>query len=388
MTPTLRIALLLSGFSSDENDWCIPALLNFVRATSQHVDLEVFALRYPHRRDTYRIGNATVHSLGWAQRRGVHSLTLWTNAVSLITQRHRQKPFDVIHALWLDEPGWLGAYVAQRLHRPFTVSLIGGELVNLPMLDYGMQRQFTQRQLIAWTLRRATHVTVGTSYLMNLARAHGIAQPVVAPLGVDAKMFSPTEKIDPQGDEHHRNPVGLRSMMQLINVGSLVPVKGHALLLNALRFVVNALPQTHLNIIGEGPLQNDLAAQIQQLSLQNHMTLCGAITHDQLPAHYQASSLFVQSSWHDAQPLAMLEAAACGVPCVGTNVGFMPDFAPTAAIATPVGDEHALADAMIELLRDDKKRAAMGQAAREKVEELYSVEHCVERFMGLWSGSR
>src|SRR2546422_820628 len=77
---SMRVALIVPGFSADEEDWCIPALLNFVRALAQRVELEVFALRYPHRRGQYRIGNASVHSFGYATRRGPASLALWREA--------------------------------------------------------------------------------------------------------------------------------------------------------------------------------------------------------------------------------------------------------------------------------------------------------------------
>jgi glycosyltransferase involved in cell wall biosynthesis len=398
----MRIALILPGFSSDEHDWCIPALLNFVRAASQRVELEVFALRYPHRRDTYRIGNATVHSLGWAQRRGVHSATLWANAVALITQRHRHRPFDVLHTQWADEPGWIGATAASLLSVPLIISVIGGELSDLSDIGYGLQQHALPRRLIAWTLRNATRVTGGSQYTLDLIRAHGIAQPTWLPWGVDTKFFAPLPPSQQpasivsgvEGCGLYVNRI-LRQAQDatfasrpLINVGSLLPVKGQLSLLRVMRRVVDAIPQARLQLVGEGPLKHDLRLVIEQLNLQAHVTLNEAIAHDELPALYQQASLFAQTSLHEGQGMAVLEAMACGVPCVGTSVGVVPELAPTAACAVPVGDERALAEAIIELLRDDQKRAALGQAARQKVEELYSVEKCVERFVVLWSGSR
>ena len=367
----MRIALILPGFSADESDWCIPALLNLVRAMSQRVELEVFTLRYPHRRDRYRIGNATVHSLGWAQRRGVHSATLWGEAVRLIAWQHRARPFDGLHAFWADEPGWIGATCARLLNRPLVVSLAGGELSDLPAIGYGVQRQRTQRALIDWALRRAALVTGGSQYILDIARAHGIANMCLSPLGVDTRLFCPPSAV--------RRPPS-----SLITVGSLAPVKGHMFLLRAMRRVVDAMPEARLRIVGDGPLKNNLVSEIERLGLNDNVELCAAVAHDALPALYRASDLLVQSSWHEAQGMAVLEAAACGVPCVGTDVGVACDLAPTAARVVPVGDDATMAEAIIELLRDNKTRAAMGMAARMRVAEFYSVEKCVNRFVELY----
>jgi len=92
----------------------------------------------------------------------------------------------------------------------------------------------------------------------------------------------------------------------------------------------------------------------------------------------------VVSSRHEAGPVAMLEAAAVGVPTVGTAVGHVRDWAPDAAVAVPVGDAAALAGAIAELLRDDARRLAIARRAQElalredadwtcaRIEELYA----------------
>lgn len=363
----MRVAIIVPGFSAAENDWCIPALLNFARAVAQLVEVEVFALRYPHRRADYHIGHASVHSLGWAQRRGVYSLALWDEAIRAIARRHHEKPFDLLHAFWADEPGWIGAVGARRLGLPLVISLAGGELSDLPRIGYGLQRHPLQRRLIAWALRSAACVTAGSQYLLDLARAHHLKPLALAPLGVDTKMFCPMSQV-------------ACPTFNLVNIGSLAPVKGQFTLLRAMRRVADALPDVHLRIVGAGPLKRDLIAEINRLALREHVTLCDLIAHDQLPTLYRSADLFVQASLHEAQGMAVLEAAACGVPIVGTHVGILRELAPEAAWAVPVGDKQALACAIIELAKDEERRKWMGHTARARVEEFYRVEKCVERF--------
>ena len=389
----MRVALIVPGFSADEADWCIPALLNFARALAQRVELEIFTLRYPHRRDRYRIGNAAVYSLGWAQRRGPHSPRLWWSAIQAIRTRHREAPFDCLHAIWADEPGWIGAVCAQQLGLPLVVSLAGGELSRLPVIDYGLQRHQFQGRFIHWTLARANLVTAGSRYMLDLARPHvlGSQRLVLAPLGVDRDRFAPAHGAANEGagasKTEPKSSISLPELhvrnepLQMINVGSLAAVKGHALLLRAMRHVADELPESRLRIVGEGPLQSALRRQVAELELTRQVTLDGAVDHAQLPHMYRTADLFVQTSLHEAEGMAVLEAAACGLAAVGTGVGVLPELAERGAGMTTPADDRALAAAVLTLLRDPMRRVRMAHAARTAILDFYCVDTCVTRFI-------
>jgi glycosyltransferase involved in cell wall biosynthesis len=392
----MRVALIVPGFSANEADWCIPALLNFARALSQQVELEIFTLRYPHQRGSYRIGNAAVYSLGWAQRRGLYSPLLWLAAIRAIKKRHRQAPFDCLHAFWADETGWIGAVCAQQLGLPLVVSLADGELSNLPGVDYGLQRHATQRPLIRKALNAADLVTAGSRYLLDLARPHvtGSRRLLLAPLGVDCDMFTPAGRAPlPTPGVSEAEPVSLsadsdsgNSHFSLINVGSLAAIKGQSLLLRAMQHVVAELPGAYLRIVGEGPLDGALRCQIADLGLTERVTLDGAVAHDRLPAIFRTADLFVQTSLHEAQGMAVLEAAACGIPAIGTGVGVLPELALQAASAVTPCDEQALAGTLVALLCDPGRRLTMAQAARDAVLHTYCVDTCVARFLAGYAG--
>ena len=166
----------------------------------------------------------------------------------------------------------------------------------------------------------------------------------------------------------------------LINVGSLVAVKGHALLLRAMRLVVAELPEARLRIVGDGVLEGALRRQVAELGLTKQVSLDGAVAHELLANLYRGASLFVQTSLHEAEGMAVLEAAACGVPAVGTAVGVLPELGELGAAVVTEPDERALADGMLALLRDPVRRAGMGQAARATIVEYYGVATCVARF--------
>ncbi|MBI3732995.1 MAG: glycosyltransferase family 4 protein [Chloroflexi bacterium] len=368
----MRIALIVPGFSADDSDWCIPALLNLARALGQRVELEIFALRYPPRRGAYQVSGVPVQSLGTMHRRGGASAALWAEAVALIARRHRARHFDLLHAFWADEPAWIGAAAARLLGVPLVASIANGELSSLPGIGYGLQRLPLQRRLIDWALQSAAQVTTGSDYLAQMARARTTRPLSLAPLGVDTNLFTPALSERASGPP------------TLLNVGSLAPVKGQMTLLEAMRRVVAVCPAARLRIIGEGPLRDALRRAIGEWGLDGAVELCGGVAHDQLPGYYREASLLVQASLHEAQGMAVLEAAACGVPCVGTAVGVVSDLAPDAAVAVPAGDAPALAEAIIQLLNDDARRRALGRRARQRVADDYRVDVCAERFVTLY----
>jgi glycosyltransferase involved in cell wall biosynthesis len=78
-----------------------------------------------------------------------------------------------------------------------------------------------------------------------------------------------------------------------------------------------------------------------------------------------------------------LEAAACGLPTVGTAVGLIDDAAPEAAVAVPVGDHATLANAALALLRDEGLRQHLGQRARDYARD-HSADCTAARFEQLY----
>jgi glycosyltransferase involved in cell wall biosynthesis len=365
----VRIGLVLPGFSAEENDWCIPALLNYVRALAEGAEVEVFALRYPPRRDVYRIGKARVYSLGWGQKRGVRSAMLLASAIKLIAHCHSQKKFDLLHAFWADEPGAVAACFSDRV--PIVISLAGGELINLPQIEYGVFRHFHARHLIGWALRRASLVTAGSKYLAEIAQSR-LAQGrvLVAPLGVDLAMW--------------RSQPLPNQAITLLSVASLEPVKGHEILLRAFRQVVDRFPAARLKIAGDGSLKTALQNRARELGVIDQVEFCGKLAHHHLPELYRSATMFVQSSLYESQGMALLEAAASGLPLVGTQVGVLAELAPDAAVAVAVGDSEKLAEAMISLLCDPQQAASLGRAARARVESEYGLDRTLERFTALY----
>jgi glycosyltransferase involved in cell wall biosynthesis len=372
-----RIGLVVPGFSASEEDWCIPALLTLVRELARRAEVRVFAIRWPDRCRDYGVHGATVHAFGGGAAKTWSRAALLARALRHIVTAGRREPFDVLHGFWADEPGTLAVLAARWLGVPAVVSLMGGELVHLRDIAYGAQRSPIARILVRTALRKATVVTVGSTYLTELARprVHD-GRLRLLPLGVDTSMFRPASQTDPSRSGPKR----------LIHVASLAPVKNQALLLGAVRRVVDRIPDLQLRMIGDGPMRARLGEAISALALHQNVTMLGEIVHHHLPDAYRDADVCVSSSRFESQAMVVLEAAACGVPSVGTAVGILPDLG-AAARAVP-HDEVALADAMLSLLTDEPTRRHMSREARAVVMREYRIEHTVDRLLALYTATR
>lgn len=362
----MKIAIVVPGFSKNERDWCIPALLDYVRSLAARAEVHVFTLRWPERNGHYPVYGATVHAMGGRKQLGMGgAFRLYARTVQGIVAEHERTPFSVIHAFWADEPGWVAAWAARRLNIPLVISLAGGELVGIRDIQYGLQILPGRDLLIRMGLSSAKWITAGSNYLLDIAKRHlgSVAQQklVLTPLGVDIGRFYPI--------------VGEGRREKVLNVGSLYPVKGQSMVIRA----IGRVPDARLEIAGEGPLLSGLQAAASALRVADRVKFLGEIVHDDMPELFRSAALMVQGSLHESQGMAVLEAAACGVAGIGTRVGILPE------IGIPVADDREMAWQIDRLLRDEKHRKMLGDAARETVVQRFSLELSLERFLSLYS---
>ncbi len=323
----------------------------------------------------------TVHALGGAATSGLASMALGLRAVSAVMAEHRRSPFDIVHGLWAHEAGFVATLAAARLGIPSVVSLLGGELVGLPGINYGAQLNVTGRALVRFSLWRASIIAAGSEYLRTLAlRRLGEesgSRIRVLPLGVDPDLFHP----DP-GPNHSMELAGHPRLLQ---VGSLVPVKNQAISIETVRKLIRSYPNLRLHLVGDGPLRQELQDCAARSGLKSAVVFHGAVPHHRLPAYYRSADLCLLPSLHEGLGLVTLEAAACATGTVGSAVGVLPELGP-AASAVPAGDAAGLAEAVSELLGESQRCKQMGLLARSEVVRRYSLECTTQAFIRVYRG--
>jgi glycosyltransferase involved in cell wall biosynthesis len=169
----------------------------------------------------------------------------------------------------------------------------------------------------------------------------------------------------------------------IIAVGRLIPKKGFSDLIRACALLAERRKSFRCEIIGEGPLENELLAQIDELCLQNNVELPGAKPQTQLRRRLAAANVFVLPSVIDRDggmdnlPTVIMEAMATGLPVVSTNIGGIPEMVlqnETGFLVQP-GDAAAMADAIETVINDCSSAARLGHSGCERGRALFSGLH-------------
>jgi glycosyltransferase involved in cell wall biosynthesis len=186
--------------------------------------------------------------------------------------------------------------------------------------------------------------------MQRLAQSHGV-DPEIVPLGVDTDRLAPAPK--PPGPP-----------WRLLHVGSLNPVKDQSTLVRAFALLVARGLDVHLDVVGEDTLDGRIQELATRMGVDGRITFHGFLPTATLADMYRKSHVLLLSSRHEAAGVVVLEAAACGVPTVGTEVGYVSDWAPERAVAVAIGDAQALAAAAEQLLLDPERRQTIAHRAR------------------------
>lgn len=190
------------------------------------------------------------------------------------------------------------------------------------------------------TLRAASALVVPSAFLEGVFRRYG-AQAEIVPNIIDLDRFRP------------RSPVESGAPVLLV-ARNLEPIYDIATALRAFARVSREFPDARLVVAGSGPERARLADLADELGIAARVEFAGRIDNSEMPALYARADVALNSSTVDNMPISLLEAYACGVPVVSTDVGGVPFIAADGetALLVPPRDPGAMAEALLRLLRD------------------------------------
>ena len=168
------------------------------------------------------------------------------------------------------------------------------------------------------------------------------------------------------------------------NVAALVPHKGQKHFIDAAALVVRQVPDARFVIAGEGELRASLEHQIKHLGLEKHVVLAG-FRPDILSLH-KAFDIFVMSSVTEGLGTSLLDAMAASKPIVATTAGGIPEVVEdgVTGMLVPPRDHHAMADAIVKLLKDEALRRRMGAAGLSLANARFSAERMVRETLSVY----
>lgn len=228
----------------------------------------------------------------------------------------------------------------------------------------------------ALLLRIHAVIVILSSRMKDYLAGHDFYLPgtQLIPNGVDITRFQPA---------YTDNYLTKQSQVVLC-LARLSYQKGIDVLLQAWCSVHKQVPQARLIIVGTGPLQSQLERMARELGIANSVELTG-LRNDAV-AQLHRSSVAVFPSRYEGMSHALLEAMACGLPCVATRVSGSDDLIQheVSGLLVESEDYRGLAQALICLLGDSELARKYGETARATIEKHYSLDRIVDTYIELY----
>jgi teichuronic acid biosynthesis glycosyltransferase TuaC len=281
-----------------------------------------------------------------------------------LSKLKRQFGFNIIDAHFAYPDGYAATILGKWFKVPVTITLRGTEV--------SLSKYPARRKKIRKALLEAAQVFSVSSSLKRHVTSQGINENKIAVVGngVDITRFHPVDRSAARG------ALGIPlDAKVLISVGGLAERKGFHRVIECLPELKKSAPDLRYLVVGgpcaEGDMSRQLREQILALDLEQNVKLLGALPPDQLKTPLSASDVFVLATRNEGWANVFLEAMACGLPVVTTNVGGNSEVVcrPELGILVTFGDRQALLNALAESLANDWDRQAIIAYARENTWE-------------------
>ena len=278
----------------------------------------------------------------------------------------RAKPVSLIHSQWINSCGTVAMYAAWLLDKPFSFT---GHAADL----------FRERCALKDKIIRADFIVCISSFHRDFYLKEG-ADPdklIIAYCGIDTSLFKRT--VAEAGGAKER-PV------RIVSAARLVEKKGLKYLIEACQQLVGHESFT-CTIAGSGPLLSELREQIDQLGLSELVFLTGkSILQEEIPEFMASGDIYclpcvwADDGYVDGLPQMLMEAMACGLPVISTDLVGIPDLIEdgrTGLLVEP-NNASALAMAITRLADDSGLREQLAVQGREKVINGFDIDDCLE----------
>lgn len=238
--------------------------------------------------------------------------------------------------------------------------------------------------LVTHLLARASGIVALTRETASEALAVGIPAARIHRLGngVDTVSFQPRTDADRR---KAKQAVGLEGRSAVLYVGRLSPEKNVEGLIRSWAEARPSMPPGWaLVVIGEGPSRAQMEVQIDLTGLTGEVMVAGEQAN--IETWMAAADVYVSSSLWEGLSNTLLEAMSCGLPVAVTRVSGVTELVEDrdAGLVVEVGDDGALASALVRLAQDPHLRRRLGKAARLSVERTYSLEAVADRHETLY----
>jgi glycosyltransferase involved in cell wall biosynthesis len=292
----------------------------------------------------------------------------------------REKP-DIVHT-HTTKAGFLGRLAARLAGVSIIIHTYHGHPLHGyygPVKNWLLRRMERVLGCFADRLVTVSEQVKGELVSYGIAKAEKIT---VIPLGFDLEPFLNS----PKRRGEFRSEMNLSQEIKLVGiVGRIFPIKNHSLFLQSAARISTQEPGVRFVIVGDGVLRPDLERQARDLGIADRVLFTG--WRRDLPRIYADLDILVVSSDNEGTPVSAIEAMAAGCPVVATHVGGLPDLIAderTGRLVSP-RDPKALANVILELVRNPEAARELGQNAREVVRKRFTETRLIGDMDHLYS---
>ena len=276
--------------------------------------------------------------------------------------------FDVVHT-HSSKAGIIGRFAARAAKIPVVVHTVHGQAFHPHERWYRNFLYILLERLAAGKCDRIYAVAQAMIDQCVAARVAKREKYKVVYSGMDTTRFAAAKR-----DAELRKRLGIpENARTIVTVARLFPLKGYEFVLPAAEQLIAKYPDTHILVVGDGPMHDELLSKIAAAGLTEHFHFAGLVPPDKVADYLAQGELLWHLSLREGLPRAVVQALACGIPAVGFALDGTPEVLENGKTGFAVTPESV--DAVVEATTlcwdDEALRVQMGAEGKRRVLEQF-----------------
>lgn len=276
---------------------------------------------------------------------------------------------DILHAHYATSYGLVGALSG---FHPFIISSWGTDVMKFP------DKNFMAKSILKYNFKHADLLCATSHTISNYIAKISPKEVKVIPFGIDAETFKP-KKVQSLFEEEDYVIGTIKPLEKLYNQDVLI---------DAFALIKAKYPKTKLLIVGSGSVADKLKEQAKNLNLENDIRFTGRVPFSEVSNYYNMMKIMVNISEYESFGVSVVEAMACALPVVVTNVGGLKEVVSSDRVGLKVENATAeeTATAIEKLMNDQALYADISKNARQHVLEHYEWQSNLRSMIELYQG--
>ena len=296
MNSAKHILFLVPGFPANENDFnCIPPLQEFLlkfESSYPDVKVTVISFQYPYQYKDYLWNGLKVFPLN-GKNYAVKKPLIWLHALLKATSNHKSNKIDVIHSLWLGECAMIGNILSKKFNCLHICTLMGQDVKS------------SNRYLRFLINKKIKIVALSRNQAEQFYNLTNKNVDEIIHWGIEDQNFENAERD-----------------IDLLAVGSLIPLKNYSLFIRLIAELKNTMPNLKCKLVGVGPEFSTLKTLATKKGILENIEFTGLLSRSEIFKLMRKSKIFVHPSTFEGSGYVFAEALVNGMNIVSLNVGY------------------------------------------------------------------